>query len=390
MRRMDGVMMCIHAGKHKTVSTKALFEPRRNARNGARAQCRFALDGCIRRARIKHACDLPTLRNIGDFVSGQKVTKELLCFRSILEGKNCLPKRSLLRRRGRHTAPLYHSKVFCQASTVSPLPYLMCYPDYTMIDRRTFLETTIRAAGQILRDHFGHVTAERAKDGDPHSIVTAADIASNDYITTQIRQHFPDDMIVSEEDEASHGNAMADRVWIIDPLDGTRNFASRVPLFGVLIAYAEKGEVVLSSIYLPMTDELAIAEKGNGAVINGCVPVLSSQTDFASSYGIGQIRPGKEKTLAFARAIQETYGEKGPWVNGIACVAVTGLYLADGRRDWYVSRGSKVWDYAAPMLLMKEAGCITTNDQGESWKLSDTSAVVATPALHAELLRLVQ
>lgn len=260
----------------------------------------------------------------------------------------------------------------------------------SLADHRAFLATTIRHAGQILRDHFGHVTADRAKDGDPHSIVTAADIASNDYITAQIHQHFPDDMIVSEEDEASHGNAMADRVWIIDPLDGTRNFESRVPLFGILVAYCEKGVVLLSSIYLPMTDELAIAEQSKGTVINGRVPVISSQTDFAASYGVGQVRPGKEKTLAFAHAIRETYGDNGPWVNGIGCGAVTGFYIADGRRDWYVSRYSKVWDYAAPALLMKEAGCIVTNDQGEPWKLSDTGVVAAIPALHAELLRLVQ
>lgn len=258
-------------------------------------------------------------------------------------------------------------------------------------DRRTLLEKTIRAAGQILRDHFGHVTADRAKDGDPHSIVTAADIASNDYITAQIRQQFPDDIIVSEEDEDSHGNAMTDRVWIIDPLDGTRNFESRVPLFGILIAYCEKGVVLLSSIYLPMTDELLIAEKGNGGTINGASLVASRHTDFASSYGAGPTKPGKESGTRFVAALHAQFGNGiSPWVSGLGSSAIAAAYVADGRRDWYLSRGAHNWDYAATSLIMREAGCVVTNDRGEPWKLGDASVVSAIPALHAELLRVVQ
>lgn len=255
--------------------------------------------------------------------------------------------------------------------------------------RRAFLEATIRHAGQILLEHFGHTFADRAKDGDPHSVVTAADIAAHHYIEEQIAAHFPDDKIVSEEDEATHGNATADRVWIIDPLDGTRNFASRVPLFGVLIAYAEKGEVVLSAIYLPTTDELAIAEKGKGATLNGNPMVASTHADFASSYGLAQTKPGKAMAVKFTSAILAHYPDISPWANGLGTIAVSAMYLADGRRDWYVTRGAKIWDYAAPSLIMKEAGCVVTNDKGEPWSLSDKEMVCASPALHAEVLRLV-
>ncbi len=254
--------------------------------------------------------------------------------------------------------------------------------------RRAFLETTIREAGQILLQHFGHTFADRAKDGDPHSVVTAADMAAHHYIEARIATHFPDDKIVSEEDEATHGNASADRVWIIDPLDGTRNFASRVPLFGVLIAYAEQGEVILSAIYLPTTDELAIAEKGRGATLNGEPMYASTHADFASSYGMAQTRPGRAIAVKFSSALLASYPDITPWANSLGCVAVTAMYLADGRRDWYATRGAKIWDYAAPSLVLKEAGCVVTNSNGEPWTLADTELIAANPFLHAEVLRL--
>lgn len=257
--------------------------------------------------------------------------------------------------------------------------------------RREFLETTIREAGRILMEHFGHVGVDHAKDGDAHSVVTAADIAVNTYVTEQIHQHFPDGAIVSEEDPSSHGNTSAERVWIIDPLDGTKNFASRVPLFGVLIAYAEHGDVVLSAIYLPTTDELAIAEKGQGAMLNGKTMATSTHTDFASSYGCGPAKIGREHATNFARALNATYpSQVSPWMNNLGTVANTAVYLADGRRDWYLSRGSKVWDYSAPSLILREAGCIVTNYQGEPWTLQDGEMLAANPHLHAELLRLAQ
>lgn len=258
------------------------------------------------------------------------------------------------------------------------------------IPRREFLVTTIREAGQLLMQHFGHVGVDHAKDGDPHSVVTIADIAAHRYIEEQIHLHFPGDAIVSEEDEASHGNTTAERVWIIDPIDGTRNFASRVPLFGILIAYAEHGSVVLSSIYLPTTDELFIAEKGKGGTINGQPLVISMHTDFASSYGSGPVKDGREAAVRFTNAIHAAYPDISPWVNSLGSVAVSAAYFADGRRDWFLSRGGYVWDYAAPSLILKEAGAIVTNDQGEPWHIGDRSIVAANSHLHAELLRLVQ
>ncbi len=254
----------------------------------------------------------------------------------------------------------------------------------------TFLEDVLPKAGEILMGYFGNATVTDRKDGNHHSVVTEADQKSQDFLVNAIRTAFPTHRIIAEEkggDEMSVEDLTKGEVWFIDPLDGTRNFESRVPLFGINMAFARDGEILLAGIYLPATKELCLTEKGRGTTLNGKSIACSTATDIRKTFGIGPVRP-REASLAFLQAFVNRYDDKCPYVNAIASTAVSSVYTADARRDWYVSRGSMIWDYAAPALILSEAGCIVTDTQGNPWKLGMTDFVASAPGVYKELIQI--
>jgi len=248
---------------------------------------------------------------------------------------------------------------------------------------KQFVTKTIREAGEALLDLFENVEVVYTKDA-LHDVVTEADLASQKILIDAIRKEYPDHGIVAEEEEVVHRDD-ADFVWYLDPLDGTRNYATRVPLYGINVGLVEKGSVILGAVYLPATDELCFAEKGEGAFINGEKASCSQQKTWEGSYGVGPIRVASPEGLELAGMISRI-SNGDAWMNCIASPAVTTVYMADGRRDWYISRGSKSWDYAAPSLIMKEAGCVVTNAAGEDWSPGDEELIVSNEYLHPELL----
>ena len=257
-------------------------------------------------------------------------------------------------------------------------------------ERREFLEKVLRGAGRILLEHFGRETTVAIKGGDPHAVVTEADLASQESIVKAIKEKFPDHHVLAEEAGMDAlPERMPESMWVVDPLDGSRNFESRVPLFGINVAFVHEGAVEAAAICLPSTDEICIAELGQGAFLNGRKVKASRQEDFSASYGIGPVRPSGKKSTPFFQALQAAFPDGSPWMNGIGSPAVSTVYVADGRRDWYVSQGSKVWDYAAPSLILKEAGCVVTNERGEAWKIGDKALIASNSALHPRLLEIL-
>ena len=127
---------------------------------------------------------------------------------------------------------------------------------------REFIEKTLRAAGDAVMKHFGHAAVAYTKE-DASDLVTHADLQAEKIIVEAIRAAYPDHAIVSEEglNEKKEGSL----TWYVDPIDGTKNFASHIPLFGIMMACADGGTVTHGGIYLPITGELIYAEIGKGA-----------------------------------------------------------------------------------------------------------------------------
>lgn len=217
-------------------------------------------------------------------------------------------------------------------------------------------------------------------------IVTEADLASEKIIVEAIKKQYPEHGIVAEE--SGEYNMDAEYMWYIDPIDGTKNFATGVQLFGINLAVAHKGKVVCAAIYLPALKELCYAEEGKGTYFNGNKACCSQKEDWVGSHGLGLVRYSPEY-VKFLELYSNLTNGTG-WTNSVGSPAVSAVWVSTGRRDWYISSGKNSWDFAAPYLIAKEAGCTVTNFDGGEWKPGDKGIVMSNPHLHEKLLEMVK
>ncbi|OGL85979.1 hypothetical protein A3I40_00375 [Candidatus Uhrbacteria bacterium RIFCSPLOWO2_02_FULL_48_12] len=247
-----------------------------------------------------------------------------------------------------------------------------------------FLQETIVMAGHILMEFFGRVESVTTKSGAT-DIVSLADLASQRAIIERIRQKCPHHGIVAEEEGV---NEVRDRTWYIDPLDGTSNFVSRIPLFGVSMALlSRQAGFVEAGIYLPATDELFYAVSHGGASRNGKKMATEHKAELKNSFGCVPSRlTGRKKAFHTVLLLRS---EHGFWLSSFGSTVVPAAYVADGRKDWLASFDNHPWDYAAAALILKESGCRVTNDRGTDWTVEDRELIAASPPLHVELMEMV-
>ncbi len=249
-----------------------------------------------------------------------------------------------------------------------------------------FIRTITKKAGKAVLKEYGKLGHKYTKD-NVADVVTEADLNASKIIIDAIKKNYPDHGIISEEEPDYQEKA--DYVWIIDPLDGSRNFSTRTPLFGVMVALAKNNELQLSAIYDPIQDELFFAKKGKGAFRSGEKIHCNDNKKWEHSYGcchanissVPRIEP-LLNLINFAK--KEVF-----WYNAFGSVCTAVIHLADGRRDWYFSGGSTAWDYAPGALLLQEAGCVVTDLEGKPWKIGSVGIVAANKYLQPKLLALV-
>ncbi len=242
-------------------------------------------------------------------------------------------------------------------------------------------------AGKAVMSHYGNAKIQYYKK-HVTDIVTQADIASNKVITTFIKKNYPTHGIISEEEKDYQRDA--EYVWIIDPIDGTRNFSSKLPHFSVLVAIAKNNKVIMGAICQPFFKELYFARQGKGAYLNKKKIHCSSAKSIERSIGVIDISfrnaATREKTKRMILAEEKT----GYWVTELTCIGSNALIVADGRRDWLCQpKVGGVWDLAAPYIILKESGCKVTNFQGKEWTLNDGDMIAANPLLHKKILAIM-
>jgi len=254
-----------------------------------------------------------------------------------------------------------------------------------MTRREKFLKEIIRKAGKIVLAGFEKSEVRYTKH-DRLDIVTDVDLESNDFIVSRINEEFPEDEIISEEIK---GDLVGeDYTWIIDPLDGTVNFSTGIPIFVVMIALVKNGEVVMSAIFDPIHEKFAFAKKGYGAFVNGKRINCSNNDSMISSRGLMSFVVKEQEVY-----IREKIVEKGNQsnvqmeVNAFGCAGFNALCVANGNREWIIGFNHKLWDVAPGALLLLESGCEVTGYKGEKWKLG-MSLVAANKKLHKELVKL--
>lgn len=245
-----------------------------------------------------------------------------------------------------------------------------------------------RAAGSILRDHYGHVSQIRFK-GEV-DIVTEVDEMSEQLIVERIHQHFPDHQILGEESGSSHSPDISSGYrWIIDPLDGTTNFAHGYPFFCVSIGMEVDGDMKLGVVYSPVFDELYVAERGAGASLNGR-PMTVSKTDslirslLATGFNYDRQLAG-ENLQHWERLLFKTQALRRDGSS-----ALNLCFVASGRFDGYWEIGLKPWDLAAGSLIVRESGGRVTNFSGDPHRLTDHNLVSSNGLIHADMLEVLQ
>lgn len=214
-----------------------------------------------------------------------------------------------------------------------------------------------RNAGAITHRHFkGSFVAERKAD---NSFVTVADRETEKYLCASIEKTFPDDAILGEEEGEKPGRS--NRRWILDPVDGTYSFVHGVPLYGILIGLEVDDEAVLGVVSLPALDELVFAARGIGCFWNDVPARVSSTeslsdalllaTDFGTceQYGFGQAAEILQKQVHARRTWGDAYGH---------------VLVATGRADIMLDPIMNVWDCAALLPILEEAGGTFTDWQG--------------------------
>lgn len=225
-------------------------------------------------------------------------------------------------------------------------------------------ETLIRAlktAGAELLNHFG-TTVETTQKESQSSVVTKADLKSDAMIVKLITDKFPRHNIISEEGGFINNNSKY--TWIIDPLDGTSNFASAIPWFGVLIALFEDSAPIMGGAYLPVYDQLFFAEKGKGAMKNG-VPFISDKTRTLknSLVAFSVDFTDNESELENSISIYRNLVKSARNIRSTNCL-IDFLNVAESKFGACINLYTRIWDIAPLGLIISEAGGIMKDISG--------------------------
>jgi myo-inositol-1(or 4)-monophosphatase len=224
------------------------------------------------------------------------------------------------------------------------------------------LIVALRAAGEELLKHFGRHGEIKVKESQS-SIVTQADLKSDSLIVKLIKERFPSHNIISEESGFSNMNSKY--TWVIDPLDGTSNFASAIPWFGVLIAVFEENKPIMGGAYLPVNGLLYFAEKGKGAFLNGTVFTMRKNDGLRNSLVSFNVDfTDDDKVLGGSIGI---YRNLVLAARNIRCTnsLVDFLYVAEGKFGCVINLFTRIWDISALGLIIEEAGGVMKYVTGE-------------------------
>ncbi len=247
------------------------------------------------------------------------------------------------------------------------------------------IEPIIRQSGTILLDHF-QTQLTRTRKGDK-GFYTEADLASEEYIKRELGILYPEVAIIAEE--SGFNNITSDYCWVIDPLDGTTNFAHGLPYFCVSIALTYKGEPQFGIIYQPLTNELFYAYKGKGAFCNGNPMVVSTTPLEQSLLFIGFPYAKGESFLHVLKHLESVSARTFAFRH-LGAIALDLAYVADGRGDGVFFEDLEWWDVAAGILLIQEAGGLATTYKGEPVRNGYYTCIAGNPVVYKALQPLLQ
>jgi myo-inositol-1(or 4)-monophosphatase len=250
----------------------------------------------------------------------------------------------------------------------------------------TMAMAAARDAGRLLTRRFR--TGVSVKMKGVADIVTATDVEAQDLVVRRLRRAFPGHGILAEEDlDATPG---AEWRWILDPLDGTKNFARGIPSFCVSIAAEYRGRVELGVVYDPIHDEMFVGVRRHGAWCNGQPIRVSSVRDLRSAF----LATGcPHRVGKFAESVGLTFGRfcaRSMGVRDRGAGALDLCYVACGRFDGYWEIDQSPWDIAAGGLIVEEAGGRMSDFRGGPFDIYDGETVASNQRIHDRIVAVLR
>jgi myo-inositol-1(or 4)-monophosphatase len=246
-------------------------------------------------------------------------------------------------------------------------------------------EAAVREAGQYLRDNL-HRRAETVYKGEV-DLVTEFDMGSQEILVGRLSEAFPDHGFLAEESLARPGRS--EYRWVLDPLDGTTNYAHTFPVFSVSAALEMKGRVVLGLVYDPMREELFSAEEGTGAFLNGSRIMVSDVSDLGRSL----LATGFPYDIRTSPANNVDHWNRflvrAQAVRRCGSAAMDLCYVACGRYDGFWEMKLKPWDVAAGALIVREAGGRVTDFKGRAHRLDVPETLASNGRIHQAMIDVI-
>ncbi len=234
----------------------------------------------------------------------------------------------------------------------------------------TFIQRVLLSSSKIANQHFGKVSSESVKTGDNNQVLTQADLDIGQHLIKEIQSEFPDFNIIDEEAGVIDNGSLY--TWVIDPIDGTSNFAAGLPTYGVMLGLLKEEKPIAGGIVLPYFQQLYIAEHGSGAFCNDKRVHVSSEQKLLSSlvaYGIDGYQENPTRTETEMQLVTKV-------VLNIRNLRTTNsaydmVHVVDGRYGAFLNQTTKIWDNIAFHCLVEEAGGVITDFWGKSMDFSN-------------------
>jgi myo-inositol-1(or 4)-monophosphatase len=241
-----------------------------------------------------------------------------------------------------------------------------------------------RAGARVVLENFGKSKDSRVK-GNSKGLVTATDLAAEKAIL-EILQNESGYPVLSEESASKI--EMNGPVWVVDPLDGTNNFARSLPLFAVSVGLMEGNESFIGVIIDPVNRKEYWALKGGGAFCNG-EKIIHPKFDteyipmIFLNHGYPEVDRAKFKELS--KRLASDYN-----ILKLGTTALELCYIASGAVDGFICSGDELWDFAAGIVIAQEAGCVFTDWKGNPWNGKHSHLLISRPEIHAALVRKIR
>lgn len=239
--------------------------------------------------------------------------------------------------------------------------------------------------GKIFKQFFGHATGIREKKHEHRNLVTDADLAIEKVIRACVEQAFPKHHILGEEFGGLPKLSPGEFIWLIDPIDGTNNFAQGIPLACISLGLWDYRGPLASIVYNPITESIYTAEKNKGAWLNGQrIFVSKTRSPMEALGGVGWNRSNtKQQRLKLFRVGTEKFAK----VRALGTTTLQMCFVADGKMDFYFGAGMYIWDIAAAALIVTEAGGKITDLAGRPLTLASRSVAASNQKLHTYLIK---